>query len=84
MTANSASETNAIAATAGGTRTVHFEIYRYDPDSDAKPYMQKLEVQLQPTRQDAARRADAHQERLRRLAWRSAAAAAKACAGRMR
>ena len=26
-----------------------FQIYRYDPDKDAKPYMQKLEVALQPT-----------------------------------
>lgn len=30
-------------------RTVHFEIYRYDPDKDDKPYMQKLRVALQPT-----------------------------------
>ena len=48
MTANSNVETGAVAA-ATGTRTVRFEIYRYDPDKDAKPYMQKLEVQLQPT-----------------------------------
>ena len=26
-----------------------FSIYRYDPDKDAKPYMQDLEVELQPT-----------------------------------
>jgi len=31
------------------TRIVKFEIYRYDPDRDARPYMQKLEVALQPT-----------------------------------
>src|SRR5690625_2442235 len=31
------------------TRTVKFEIYRYDPDKDERPYMQKLEVQIQPT-----------------------------------
>ena len=30
-------------------RTVHFEIYRYDPEKDQKPYMQKLQVTLQPT-----------------------------------
>jgi len=30
-------------------RTVHFEIYRYDPEKDEKPYMQKLQVTLQPT-----------------------------------
>jgi len=30
-------------------RTVHCEVYRYDPDKDDKPYMQKLQVALQPT-----------------------------------
>jgi succinate dehydrogenase / fumarate reductase iron-sulfur subunit len=30
-------------------RTVRFSIYRYDPDKDAKPYMQDLEVQLEDT-----------------------------------
>jgi succinate dehydrogenase / fumarate reductase iron-sulfur subunit len=30
-------------------RTLNFEIYRYDPDKDAKPYMQKLTVELQDT-----------------------------------
>jgi len=30
-------------------RLVKFEIYRYDPDRDARPYMQKLQVELQPT-----------------------------------
>ena len=49
MTANSNVESSAVAGAAAGTRTVRFEIYRYDPDKDAKPYMQKLEVQLQPT-----------------------------------
>ena len=29
------------------TRTVKFQIYRYDPDKDAKPYMQDLTVTLQ-------------------------------------
>jgi succinate dehydrogenase / fumarate reductase iron-sulfur subunit len=31
------------------TRTINFEIYRYNPDLDAKPYMQKLTVELQDT-----------------------------------
>jgi len=30
-------------------RIVKFEIYRYDPDKDVRPTMQKLEVTLQPT-----------------------------------
>jgi succinate dehydrogenase / fumarate reductase iron-sulfur subunit len=30
-------------------RIVKFEIYRFDPDKDERPYMQKLEVELQPT-----------------------------------
>ncbi len=30
-------------------RVVKFEIYRYDPDKDERPYMQKLEVTLAPT-----------------------------------
>lgn len=30
-------------------RVVKFEIYRYDPDKDERPYMQKLEVELEPT-----------------------------------
>lgn len=29
-------------------RIVKFEIYRYDPDKDERPYMQKLDVELQP------------------------------------
>lgn len=29
-------------------RVVKFEIYRYDPDKDERPYMQKLDVELQP------------------------------------
>jgi succinate dehydrogenase / fumarate reductase, iron-sulfur subunit len=49
MTANSNVETSAVAGAASGARTVRFEIYRYDPDKDARPYMQKLEVRLQPT-----------------------------------
>ena len=31
------------------TRTVKLEIYRYDPDKDAKPYMQEISVELQDT-----------------------------------
>ncbi|TAM90700.1 MAG: succinate dehydrogenase iron-sulfur subunit [Candidimonas sp.] len=31
------------------TRTVKFEIYRYDPEKDERPYMQKLDVELAPT-----------------------------------
>jgi len=30
-------------------RTVRFSIYRYDPDQDARPYMQDVEVELLPT-----------------------------------
>ncbi len=30
-------------------RVVKFSIYRYDPDKDARPYMQDLEVELAPT-----------------------------------
>jgi len=32
-----------------GKRVVRFSIYRYDPDKDARPYMQDLEVELEPT-----------------------------------
>jgi len=46
MTATNASENAALAA-AG--RVVRFQIYRYDPDKDARPYMQSLEVKLGPT-----------------------------------
>ena len=48
MTANSKDESTAVAGVATGERTVRFEIYRYDPDTDARPYIQKLEVRLQP------------------------------------
>ena len=30
-------------------RTVHFSIYRYDPDKDDAPYMQDISVELEPT-----------------------------------
>jgi succinate dehydrogenase / fumarate reductase iron-sulfur subunit len=46
MTAESSSENDALRAAAAGGRTLRFEIYRYDPDKDAKPYMQKLDVRL--------------------------------------
>jgi succinate dehydrogenase / fumarate reductase iron-sulfur subunit len=46
MTATSANETQAVASAA---RVVRFRIYRYDPDKDARPYMQALEVELAPT-----------------------------------
>ncbi len=49
MTANSATETQVVALTAAGTRVVKFEIYRYDPDKDAKPYMQDYQVALEPS-----------------------------------
>ena len=38
-----------VAAPAASKRVVKFSIYRYDPDKDAKPYMQSLEVELLPT-----------------------------------
>jgi succinate dehydrogenase / fumarate reductase, iron-sulfur subunit len=49
MTSSITADT-ATPATASepGLRTVQFEIYRYDPDKDAQPYMQKLQVTLQP------------------------------------
>jgi len=34
---------------AAGTRVIRFSIYRFDPDKDAKPYMQDLSVELLPT-----------------------------------
>jgi len=37
------------ASAAPGKRVVKFSIYRYDPDKDARPYMQHLEVELEPT-----------------------------------
>ncbi len=49
MTSSIAAEELSTAAAAPGTRTVHFEIYRYDPDQDTQPRMQKLQVALQPS-----------------------------------
>jgi len=48
MTANSSAEKHAVTSATTGGRVVRFQIYRYDPDKDAKPYMQSLEVTLQP------------------------------------
>ena len=31
------------------TRTVQFRIYRYDPDKDAKPWMQDISLELEET-----------------------------------
>ena len=46
---NAVVESPAKAPAALATRVVKFSIYRYDPDKDAKPYMQDLEVELLPT-----------------------------------
>src|SRR4029077_1364761 len=35
--------------TGAGARTMRFQIYRYDPDRDARPRMQSCEVRLQAT-----------------------------------
>jgi len=48
MTSSLAAEPPATVGAPSGSRTVHFEIYRYNPDKDAQPYMQKLQVALQP------------------------------------
>jgi succinate dehydrogenase / fumarate reductase iron-sulfur subunit len=48
MTSSIAVEAASTVA-APGPRTAQFEIYRYDPDKDSKPYMQKLQVTLQPS-----------------------------------
>jgi len=31
------------------SRTVHFKIYRYDPEQNTRPYMQKIDVELEET-----------------------------------
>ena len=48
MTSSIAVEAASTVA-APGPRTAQFEIYRYDPDKDSKPYMQKLQVTLPPS-----------------------------------
>ncbi|HVL59458.1 MAG TPA: succinate dehydrogenase iron-sulfur subunit [Burkholderiaceae bacterium] len=45
---NAPANATTAATQDAGTRTVSFSIYRYDPDRDAKPYMQQLQVQLAP------------------------------------
>jgi succinate dehydrogenase / fumarate reductase iron-sulfur subunit len=40
---------------------MRFSVYRYNPDVDAKPYMQDYDVPLEPTDQHAARCADPSQ-----------------------
>ena len=60
-----------------------FQIYRYDPDKDAKPYMQTIEVELDGNERmllDALMKLKARGPD--HLA--SAAPAAKACAARTR
>src|SRR5262245_54251667 len=32
-----------------GTRNVKFRVYRYDPDKDAKPWMQDIDLDLEET-----------------------------------
>ncbi len=53
MSANDSSELQAVAGAqetaALGKRVVKFKIYRYDPDSEAPPRMQDIEVTLEPT-----------------------------------
>ena len=49
MTSSIAVEPPPTAGAPSGSLTVHFEIYRYDPDKDTQPYMQKLQVALQPS-----------------------------------
>jgi succinate dehydrogenase / fumarate reductase iron-sulfur subunit len=48
MTANNISESAAVVAVSGPA-VLQFEIYRYDPDKDERPWMQKLEVKLEAT-----------------------------------
>ena len=44
-----ASEAASTSAVAPASRNVSFEIYRYDPEKDSQPRMQKLQVTLQPS-----------------------------------
>jgi len=49
MTSSITADDSTLAtASEPSLRTVQFEIYRYDPDKDKQPYMQKLQVTLQP------------------------------------
>ncbi|MFA7666224.1 MAG: 2Fe-2S iron-sulfur cluster-binding protein, partial [Burkholderiaceae bacterium] len=49
MSAVVESPVSPAAADAPTKRIVKFSIYRYDPDKDAKPYMEDLEVELLPS-----------------------------------
>jgi len=48
MTTSTAAEAPLTTVASVQTRTIQFEIYRYDPDADQQPRMQKLQVTLQP------------------------------------
>ena len=48
MTTSTAAEAPSTTVASVQTRTIQFEIYRYDPDADQQPRMQKLQVTLQP------------------------------------
>jgi len=48
MTTSTAAEAPSTTVASVQARTVQFEIYRYDPDADQQPRMQKLQVTLQP------------------------------------
>ena len=48
MTSSIAAEAPPTTTTESGLRTVQFEIFRYDPDKDTQPRMQRLQVTLQP------------------------------------
>ena len=53
MSANDSNELDAVAASThtamGCKRVVKFKIYRYDPDTEAPPRMQDIEVTLEPS-----------------------------------
>ena len=49
MTAAVEAPVAAPAKASAPKRVMKFSIYRYDPDKDAKPYMQELSVELGPT-----------------------------------
>ena len=55
-----------------------FKIYRYDPDKDAKPYMQTIELELAGNERMLRTPCSSSRKWIRRC--RSAARAAKACA----
>ena len=49
MSATIAAPQSTKAPTSVAKQIVKFSIYRYDPDKDERPYMQNIEVELQPT-----------------------------------